>query len=361
MSATPGAPAPIRQLPICEQLHDPPTGACPVQSDYFTVGASGSFDGSGAVTVTITPSIPPCATYNAGAQIYSPATCYTQILIAGVGNTIGAPRCEYLDDATGLLQDCPVPFQDTFAQWDDEISLSGTWKFAHGLPPGSCASVSNFSQYYEGGPSGSGDTWPELAALTGECTLSMDQTPDNLMGASWAVISGILRVAKPGDGGSVLEVAHAETYVGINGTLSPFAEIEDPDDPDPDPDPDPNPETPFTDVAQTSFAYDDITLLYELGITNGVSATEYGPAGQVTREQMAAFLARMWRALGGTCETGSTGFTDIAGSFAAADIECIFFLRITNGTSATTYGPSENVTREQMAASLGRLYRAGSS
>ncbi len=73
---------------------------------------------------------------------------------------------------------------------------------------------------------------------------------------------------------------------------------------------------------------------------------------------MAAFLARLWRALGNTCPTGATPFTDVsATSFAAAGIACIFALAITTGTGPSTYSPAAFVTREQMAAFLARLWR----
>jgi Tol biopolymer transport system component len=118
--------------------------------------------------------------------------------------------------------------------------------------------------------------------------------------------------------------------------------------------------TGFTDVSGSSFAAADIACIFGLGITTGTSATTYSPGDNVTREQMAAFLARLWRALGEVCPTGATGFTDVSGSsFAAADIACIFGLGITTGTSATTYSPGDNVTREQMAAFLARLWRIG--
>jgi len=66
----------------------------------------------------------------------------------------------------------------------------------------------------------------------------------------------------------------------------------------------------------------------------------------------------LWRdAFGGSCSTDSTPFIDIAGSFAAADIACIFALGITTGTSPTTYSPSDAVTREQMAAFLARFWK----
>ena len=119
--------------------------------------------------------------------------------------------------------------------------------------------------------------------------------------------------------------------------------------------------TPFTDVSATSFALTDINCIYGLGITTGTSPTTYSPNDNVTREQMAAFLGRLWRTAGGTCPTAATPFTDVsATSFARADIACIFGLGITTGTSPTTYSPNDDVTREQMAAFLARVWRAAS-
>ena len=72
---------------------------------------------------------------------------------------------------------------------------------------------------------------------------------------------------------------------------------------------------------------------------------------------MAAFLGRVWRELGRDCPVGGSPFADVsATSFAKNDIACIYQLGITTGTSATTYNPSGTVTREQMAAFLGRVW-----
>jgi len=115
--------------------------------------------------------------------------------------------------------------------------------------------------------------------------------------------------------------------------------------------------TLFTDIAD-SFAESDIGCIWSLGITAGTSATTFSPEEVVTREQMVAFLARTWRSLGRTCPADvSTPFTDIAGSFDETDIGCIWSLGITTGTSATTFSPKAAVTREQMAASLARTVR----
>ncbi len=117
--------------------------------------------------------------------------------------------------------------------------------------------------------------------------------------------------------------------------------------------------TPFTDVSTTSFAKDDIPCIYGLEVTTGTTGTTYSPGDFVTREQMAAFLARLYREMTGeACTGGTTPFTDVSTtSFAKDDIPCIYGLGITTGTTATTYSPGDFVTREQMAAFLGRLWR----
>ena len=117
--------------------------------------------------------------------------------------------------------------------------------------------------------------------------------------------------------------------------------------------------TPFTDVPGSSFAYDDIACIYNLDITTGTSPTAYSPGDYVTREQMGAFLARMWRTLGNDCPAGGNPFIDVPlSSFAYLDITCIYNLGISTGTSANTYSPDDYVSREQMGAFLARLWRA---
>ncbi|MEM9520361.1 MAG: S-layer homology domain-containing protein [Actinomycetota bacterium] len=114
--------------------------------------------------------------------------------------------------------------------------------------------------------------------------------------------------------------------------------------------------SPFADVGTWHFAYQDVACIVELGITTGMSPTRYAPDEPVTREQMAAFLGRLWRTSGNGCAEGPHPFVDVSPtSFAAADIACIFDLGVTTGTSETTYDPTALVTRAQMAAFLDRL------
>ena len=134
----------------------------------------------------------------------------------------------------------------------------------------------------------------------------------------------------------------ARLYGKLNGAAAPVAA------------------TPFTDVAEDSFAHDDVGRIYGLKITTGTSATTYSPTDPVTRAQMASFLARLFERLNGAAApVVATPFTDVAeDSFAHDDVGRIYGLKITTGTSATTYSPEELVTREQMAKFLANLYRS---
>ncbi|MEQ8841373.1 MAG: S-layer homology domain-containing protein [Acidimicrobiales bacterium] len=119
------------------------------------------------------------------------------------------------------------------------------------------------------------------------------------------------------------------------------------------------PAYPFSDIEAGSFAYDDIALLYELAITEGTGPESYAPDRTVDREQMAAFLARIWRLMAPDTPApeGDYPFDDVdTDSFAYDDIALLFELGITTGTGQTTYSPGRSVSREQMAAFLSRIH-----
>jgi len=116
---------------------------------------------------------------------------------------------------------------------------------------------------------------------------------------------------------------------------------------------------PFTDVSSSSYAAKSIGCLSQLQVTRGTTPTTFAPKSVVTREQMAAFLARYYQAITATSCTGSHPFTDIGpASYAYTSVGCIYELGITTGTSPTTFSPKDPVTREQMASFLARIYRA---
>lgn len=104
---------------------------------------------------------------------------------------------------------------------------------------------------------------------------------------------------------------------------------------------------------------DDINSLKQLAITNGVSETEFDPQGTIPRWQMALFLTRLHASVGFIAPTNDPGFGDLQGlsGEAVAAIGSLVELGVTNGTSTTEFSPYSNVTREQMASFLARLLR----
>lgn len=113
----------------------------------------------------------------------------------------------------------------------------------------------------------------------------------------------------------------------------------------------------FTDVDPNSFAYNDIRCLVELGITKP-SGENYRPKDEVTREEMAAFMARTYNAVTGKqAPVVETPFTDVPEtSFALNDIARVYGLGITTGATSTTYEPDKPVLRAHMALFLARFY-----
>lgn len=118
----------------------------------------------------------------------------------------------------------------------------------------------------------------------------------------------------------------------------------------------------FEDVADDPNA-EDIARISPNGlmITTGKTPTTYAPADPVQRKNMARFLTRLYKAVTGSeAPTGETPFTDLDGVApdALSAIGAIYMLKVTTGTTDTTYSPDRNVTREEMASFVARMYRA---
>ncbi|HZD23618.1 MAG TPA: S-layer homology domain-containing protein, partial [Acidimicrobiia bacterium] len=114
----------------------------------------------------------------------------------------------------------------------------------------------------------------------------------------------------------------------------------------------------FTDIGDLSAeSQTAINQLAQLGVTKGTTATTFSPNLNVTRVQMALFIARMHEAAGTTLGDGSDqGFTDIGDLSADAQTRINQLVQIgdANGTSATTFSPKADTLRWHMALFLTR-------
>ena len=108
----------------------------------------------------------------------------------------------------------------------------------------------------------------------------------------------------------------------------------------------------FKDVSTNPFL-NDIKWLYSVGVTTGTASTSFSPSANVTRGQMAAFLYRFAGAPKFT--TISNKFKDVNDNQFKNQILWLASKGITTGTTATTYSPNEYVSRGQMAAFLHRF------
>ena len=109
---------------------------------------------------------------------------------------------------------------------------------------------------------------------------------------------------------------------------------------------------PFTDISENDPLYSDILYVYENGIMNGTSSTEFTPFGTLTRGMIVTILYRME---GEPATIYSAAFSDVpAGEWYTPGVEWAAANKIVLGFGDGTYGPSKPVTREQLAAILYR-------
>ena len=116
----------------------------------------------------------------------------------------------------------------------------------------------------------------------------------------------------------------------------------------------------FEDVSTRSVARDAINCLAHYGIMPGTSSTTFEPEVGVTREQMALILIRAAGPAGiDVPRARDQGFKDIGHLPSATRdaINQIAQLRITRGTTASTYTPDRVVNRRQMAQFFTRFLR----
>ena len=114
----------------------------------------------------------------------------------------------------------------------------------------------------------------------------------------------------------------------------------------------------FGDLPAGSFAADWIEQLAAEGVTAGCGNGNYCPDATITRAQMAIFLLRGEHGSAYTPPAGTGAvFGDVpAGSFAVDWIEQLAAEGITSGCGGGNYCPNANVTRAEMAVFLARAF-----
>ena len=112
-------------------------------------------------------------------------------------------------------------------------------------------------------------------------------------------------------------------------------------------------ENPFVDVPEDSFFIDPVLWAVEQGITTGTTPTTFNPTGECQRAVVVTFL---WRAAGSPEPTTTENpFTDVKeGDFFYKAVLWAVENNITNGISATQFGPLVLCNRAQVVTFLYR-------
>lgn len=112
--------------------------------------------------------------------------------------------------------------------------------------------------------------------------------------------------------------------------------------------------TLFNDISTSYRAYKEITYLEQGEITNGDLKGNFNPSQQVTRAEAAAMIGRALN-LDGTKR--GTSFKDVsANMFASGYIQSAADEKILSGYKGGTFKPDENVTRGEMALMISRAF-----
>ncbi|MBE6725754.1 MAG: hypothetical protein E7576_11295 [Ruminococcaceae bacterium] len=188
---------------------------------------------------------------------------------------------------------------------------------------------------------------PALAPVTGDVTYTAYFTSAPNFGPGGSVTPGI-------PGGTIPGIPGLPGLPGVPG-IPGFTPAGTPGStPGTDPGSTPGGETglPFMDVSPDSPFYDDIAYVYENDIMIGMSDTEFGENLPLTRGMIVTVLHRME----GKPEVTYSGvFTDVpAGEWYTDGVEWAASHGIVLGYGNGKYGPTDPVTREQLAAILFR-------
>ncbi|MBR5632537.1 MAG: S-layer homology domain-containing protein, partial [Clostridia bacterium] len=109
----------------------------------------------------------------------------------------------------------------------------------------------------------------------------------------------------------------------------------------------------FTDVSATSWAKDGIDYVVSYGYMNGTgNGSTFSPSGTMSRSMIVTVL---YRIAGQPSHGEENPFTDVGDGWYYDAVLWAYENGIVTGTSATTFAPNGDVTREQMATFLYRF------
>lgn len=109
----------------------------------------------------------------------------------------------------------------------------------------------------------------------------------------------------------------------------------------------------FADLKGYDWALEAINALATAGVINGRGNDKFAPKDSVTRAEFATMISRMLSLKG---DVSKLTFKDVKPTdWFAVDVAAAFEAKIIEGKNATTYGPNDKITRQEMAIMIGRV------
>lgn len=106
---------------------------------------------------------------------------------------------------------------------------------------------------------------------------------------------------------------------------------------------------PFLDIANGYWGKDAIINLYNKGIVAGQGNGYFRPDNTITR---AEFVQMVVKAFGFVTQGSGADFADVTNEWFADSVQAAYTNGVVNGTSATTFSPLSNITRQDMMTIL---------
>ncbi|MEA4992834.1 MAG: S-layer homology domain-containing protein [Oscillibacter sp.] len=112
-------------------------------------------------------------------------------------------------------------------------------------------------------------------------------------------------------------------------------------------------ESPFEDVASTAWCADAVEFAAVSGLFQGTGDTAFSPNASMTRAMLVSVL---WRMEGKPAAEQSAGFSDVAAdAWYAGAVNWVAANGIVGGYAEGVFGPSKQLSRQQLAAILARF------
>ncbi|WAM33654.1 S-layer homology domain-containing protein [Caldicellulosiruptor morganii] len=118
--------------------------------------------------------------------------------------------------------------------------------------------------------------------------------------------------------------------------------------------------TKFKDVKKTDWFYPYVATLYNLGIVNGRSATQFAPNAPITREEMTKIIAMVLLKTGKISNSTEAKYTftdnDQIAEWAKGYVSTVVENGIMEGRANNAFAPKSNATRAETAAVIMRAF-----